>query len=66
MRVPKTAPIKETSPPNAGIPDAMQYAMMAVPKTQLIQVPQCTKELEVRCLELRSRRMKTYFAVKWV
>ena len=62
-RVPNSAPTSDTRPPNAGIPLAMQYAMMVVMNVQPSQVAQCVTVLAVRCLDPRRMRMKMYLAV---
>ena len=62
-RVPKRAPTRDTRPPKAGMPLAMQYAMTVVINVQPSQVDQWMTVFAVRCLDPRKIRMKMYFAV---
>lgn len=57
--VASNAPIRETSPPNMGIPLAIKYATTVIPKVHPIQDAQWVKVLAARCLEPRKTRTKT-------
>lgn len=59
IRVPSSAPIKDTRPLKTGMALAMMYATTATPQVLLSQTTQCTTVLAVRCLELRKTRTKT-------
>lgn len=58
--VPSRAPTRDTRPPKIGIPLAIMYAVRVTPHVQLSHVIQWMAELEVRWVEPRRIRTKTY------
>jgi len=56
------APTSEIRLLKSGIALAMIYAINAADAVQLSHTAQCVMEFEVRCLEPRRRRTKTYLA----
>lgn len=56
--VPSKAPIKEMRLSKLGMALAIMYATTATPRTQPIQVPQCTSVFATRCFDPRSIRTK--------
>jgi hypothetical protein len=60
IRVPRSAPIRETRLLNTGIALAIIYAVITTLNVQRSQVVQCRRVLAERCLVSRRRRTKIY------
>lgn len=62
MSVANTAPIREMRPSKTGIPEPIKYPTSVMPPVQPNHAAQWIGVFDVKCLDVRMKRMKKLFA----